>query len=70
VDNVLWKGLVLDASEGDFSSSSDDEEENEFETAELRKNRRGRKLANTMHCFNSEVVKDTPCGRSSAPAAR
>jgi predicted O-methyltransferase YrrM len=58
VDNVLWKGVVLDASKSDFSSSSD--EEDAFETAELRKNRRARKLANTMHRFNSENEKD-PC---------
>ena len=55
VDNVLWKGLVLEANNGDFSSlSSDEESENE----EVRKNRRARKLANKMHRFNSQLVKD------------
>jgi caffeoyl-CoA O-methyltransferase len=55
VDNVLWKGLVLEASNGNFSSlqeSADTEEE------VLRRNRRARKLAWKMHRFNSEIVKD------------
>jgi predicted O-methyltransferase YrrM/rhodanese-related sulfurtransferase len=55
VDNVLWKGLVLEASNGNFSSlqeSADTEEE------VLRRNRRARKLASKMHRFNSEIVKD------------
>jgi predicted sulfurtransferase/predicted O-methyltransferase YrrM len=55
VDNVLWKGLVLEACSGDFSSL---EEFADSEQAELRKNRRARKLANKMHRFNSEIVKD------------
>jgi len=55
VDNVLWKGLVLEASSGDFSSIHEDDS---TEEAELRKNRRARKLANKMHRFNSEIVKD------------
>jgi hypothetical protein len=45
VDKMVWKGVgvVLDASKGDFpSSSSDEEEEDAFETAELRKDRRAR----------------------------
>jgi len=58
VDNVLWKGLVLDASIGYDS----DDETMEVETSQdkelLKKNRRARKLANKMHRFNSEVVKD------------
>ena len=56
VDNVLWKGLVLEASSGEFSSLSEDEATEESE--QLRKNRRARKLANKMHRFNSEIVKD------------
>jgi predicted sulfurtransferase/predicted O-methyltransferase YrrM len=55
VDNVLWKGLVLEACSGDFPSL---EEFADSEEAELRKNRRARKLANKMHRFNSEIVKD------------
>ena len=43
VDNVLWKGLVLEA---------------DSEEAELRENRRARKLASKMHRFNSEIVLD------------
>jgi predicted O-methyltransferase YrrM/rhodanese-related sulfurtransferase len=55
VDNVLWKGLVLEACNGDFSSL---QECADSEEAELRRNRRARKLANKMHRFNSEIVKD------------
>eukprot|EP00804_Cyclotella_cryptica_P001449 CCRYP_003694-RA/>CCRYP_003694-RA protein AED:0.06 eAED:0.06 QI:1192/1/1/1/1/1/6/97/939 len=66
VDNVLWKGLVLDASGVvDDSDSSDDEYSPEAgqsslknERDILRKNRRARKLANKMHRFNSAVVQD------------
>lgn len=52
VDNVLWKGLVLEAVTGDFSRV-----ENES-VDEKRKSRRARKLATKMHLFNSEIVKD------------
>jgi predicted sulfurtransferase/predicted O-methyltransferase YrrM len=55
VDNVLWKGLVLEASAGNFASML---ETGETEQDELRKNRRARKLANQMHQFNSAIVKD------------
>lgn len=55
VDNVLWKGLVLEASTGEFLSVSDKEDAGK---AELRKNRRARKLATTMHKFNSAVARD------------
>jgi predicted sulfurtransferase/predicted O-methyltransferase YrrM len=56
VDNVLWKGLVLEAHNGCFSSllSNEDYEDGQ----QVRKNRRARKLANKMHRFNSEIVKD------------
>jgi caffeoyl-CoA O-methyltransferase len=55
VDNVLWKGLVLEASAGKFSSVADTEETGQDE---LRKNRRARKLATQMHRFNSAIAKD------------
>jgi predicted O-methyltransferase YrrM len=55
VDNVLWKGLVLEASTGEFVSVSDKEDAGK---AELRKNRRARKLATTMHRFNSAIAGD------------
>jgi predicted sulfurtransferase/predicted O-methyltransferase YrrM len=54
VDNVLWKGLVLEASTGDFSSSDSDAESED----EAKKSRRARKLATKMHTFNSGIVKD------------
>lgn len=62
VDNVLWKGLVLDASSG-YDSESEDETSTESESSKsekdlLRKNRRARKLANKMHRFNCAVVQD------------
>jgi len=56
VDNVLWKGLVLEASTGEFLSVSDKEDAGK---AELRKNRRARKLATTMHKFNSAIARDS-----------
>jgi predicted O-methyltransferase YrrM len=55
VDNVLWKGLVLEASNGNFSSL---QEFADTEDEALRRNRRARKLATKMHRFNSEIVKD------------
>jgi predicted O-methyltransferase YrrM len=55
VDNVLWKGLVLEASSGEFSSVTDTPDS---EKEELRKNRRARRLANQMHQFNTAIVQD------------
>eukprot|EP00980_Cylindrotheca_fusiformis_P003463 scaffold773_cov104-Cylindrotheca_fusiformis.AAC.2 len=55
VDNVLWKGLVLEASRGVFSSAADAPTDSQ---TELRRNRRARKLANQMHRFNSAIVQD------------
>lgn len=55
VDNVLWKGLVLEASSRDFKSVTDSDV---TDNVEARKNRRARKLATTMHLFNSAIAKD------------
>jgi len=55
VDNVLWKGLVLEASTGEFVSVLDQDDAGK---AELRKNKRARKLATTMHRFNSAIARD------------
>lgn len=55
VDNVLWKGLVLEASSGNFASLI---ETSTTGDDEIRKNRRARKLANQMHQFNSAIVND------------
>ena len=57
VDNVLWKGLVLGAA-GSVPLLVDEEG---AEEAELKKNRRARKLASKMHRFNSAIVKDPRC---------
>ena len=57
VDNVLWKGLVLEASRGDFSSLAESSDA-DSEASDLRRNRRARKLANKMHRFNTEVATD------------
>lgn len=60
VDNVLWKGLVLNANNDGFDSSDESTpptESNE-EKELLKKNRRARKLAMKMHAFNREVVND------------
>lgn len=58
VDNTLWKGLVVEASRGSYSTTSIEEDEVGAPDAELRRNRRARKLATLMHRFNSEIVKD------------
>lgn len=55
VDNVLWKGLVLGVT-GSISVLVDEEGAAD---AELKKNKRARKLAAKMHRFNSEIVLDT-----------
>ena len=55
VDNVLWKGLVVEASNGEFSSLTENET---IEDTELRKNRRAKKLANKMHRFNQWIASD------------
>jgi caffeoyl-CoA O-methyltransferase len=55
VDNVLWKGLVLEAGTGDFTSVQD---QDDTEKTEIRKNRRARKLATIMHHFNEGIAKD------------
>jgi predicted O-methyltransferase YrrM len=55
VDNVLWKGLVLEASSGEFTSIVDADDKI---PSEVRKNRRARKLAATMHRFNSAIARD------------
>lgn len=53
VDNVLWKGLVLEAAAGGESVLPDS-----ATSEEIRRNRRARKLANKMHRFNSAIVQD------------
>jgi predicted O-methyltransferase YrrM len=59
VDNVLWKGLVLDASSSWFSSFDDDDNVIDQDVGPAtKKNRRTRKLATKMHKFNREIVKD------------
>jgi len=72
VDNVLWKGLVLEASGGidasgieesglvgSFGQDKSVDCGDEYDGVnQLRKNRRARKLANKMHRFNDEIVKD------------
>lgn len=55
VDNVLYKGLVLEAAGGDFPSLKDNEDATE---SEVRTNRRARRLANKLHRFNEELVHD------------
>lgn len=53
VDNVLWKGMVLDANNGSFEKQSEG-----LSDKELKKSRRARKLANAVHDFNSAIVQD------------
>jgi hypothetical protein len=61
VDNVLWKGLVLEASSGEFTPDpQDDDHDSDDGNADgaSRRGRRARKLATKMHKFNREIVKD------------
>jgi len=51
VDNVLWKGVVLDVNNGTLEQRSDEQD--------AKKSRRARKLANAVHSFNSAVVNDS-----------
>jgi O-methyltransferase len=55
VDNVLYKGLVLEAAGDVFPSLQDTDEDTD---ATLRKNRRQRRLASKMHRFNEAIVRD------------
>jgi predicted O-methyltransferase YrrM len=55
VDNVLYKGLVLEAGEGEFSSLKDTDDDTD---AMLRRNRRQRRLASKMHRFNEAIIRD------------
>lgn len=66
VDNVLWKGLVLEANTGEFTPDNDDNDSNSGSDDDgsnndgaARRGRRARKLAMKMHKFNSAIVKDT-----------
>jgi len=54
VDNVLWKGIVLDVNNGTVNISSDG-----LDAQEVKKSRRARKLANAVHDFNSAIVNDS-----------
>ena len=64
VDNVLWKGLVLDAMSGGVAPASDsDSDDDDLDGAEesaaaLKRNKRARKLANKMHRFNQAMAVD------------
>jgi UPF0176 protein len=57
VDNVLWKGLVLDAAAAGGGGSVEYAPEDEVDES-LRRNRRARKLANKMHRFNTAMAND------------
>eukprot|EP00548_Thalassiothrix_antarctica_P013316 CAMPEP_0194167506 /NCGR_PEP_ID=MMETSP0154-20130528/2762_1 /TAXON_ID=1049557 /ORGANISM="Thalassiothrix antarctica, Strain L6-D1" /LENGTH=850 /DNA_ID=CAMNT_0038878419 /DNA_START=239 /DNA_END=2787 /DNA_ORIENTATION=- len=54
VDNVLWKGLVLEAS----ASNNNEQQNDNNKDISTRKGRRARKLANKMHKFNTEILKE------------
>lgn len=55
VDNVLWKGLVLDCRNADDGIS---EEDGLSQNDDLRKSRRARKLATIVDNFNQAIVLD------------
>lgn len=54
VDNVLWKGVVLDVNNGTLNTSQDG-----LAQEEVKKSRRARKLASAVHDFNSAIVQDS-----------
>ena len=54
VDNVLWKGLVI----GIGNENETEDLDNKLNIDELKKSRRARKLANTIHQFNTAIVKE------------
>jgi predicted O-methyltransferase YrrM len=59
VDNVLWKGAVVGTADEPTMSTVDPNQIDTFATeAELKKSRRARKLANIMHQFNTNIMKD------------
>ncbi len=53
VDNVLWKGLVLDC-----GADKEIDDVDKSNAAEVKKSRRARKLANTIHQFNTAIVQE------------
>merc|ERR1712232_41570 len=55
VDNVLWKGLVLEANNG-VGNYQRKEDISKQEDDSIRKKRRARKLASKMHTFNSNIL--------------
>lgn len=55
VDNVLWKGLVLDCGNENEVENLD----SKLNIDELKKSRRARKLANIVHQFNTAIVEES-----------
>ena len=53
VDNVLWKGGVVEV-----VSDEENEEDASLSEIELKRSRRARKLAGVMHSFNEAISKD------------
>mmetsp|Transcript_18327 Transcript_18327/g.27217 ORF Transcript_18327/g.27217 Transcript_18327/m.27217 type:complete len:647 (-) Transcript_18327:37-1977(-) len=58
VDNVLWKGGVVDIANDGKDEDIDIEQQLELSDAEVKRSRRARKLAVVMHSFNEAIVKD------------
>ena len=54
VDNVLWKGVVLDVNNGTLDKVSREA----LDAQEVKKSRRARKLATAVHAFNNAIVND------------
>ena len=54
VDNVLWKGMVLDSQRNSDNSNV----HAEGDSKEMKKSRRAKKLANIIHNFNSAIIQD------------
>jgi len=54
IDNVLWKGIVLDVNNGTLNISNDG-----LDDKEAKKSRRARKLATAVHDFNDAITNDS-----------
>jgi predicted O-methyltransferase YrrM len=58
VDNVLWKGGVIGQGQSPIGADDDNSALSMKTDAEIKKSRRARKMANVMHQFNTNIVKD------------
>lgn len=59
VDNVLWKGLVLEVAGGDeIAEDKNLDEDDNLNKDAIKRSRRARRLAGIMHRFNEAILND------------